>query len=211
MNALNASTAIGMFAHLLCAAAVGGQGYVVKGTVRDSVGKTISGAYIWPMFESRGVVTKRDGTFGIKMPPAGINTLLVRRCENQPPQRIRLVWNSSLHVLERDVVLPVVADCSPGRAPWSVDARDTVSFRGYYVYSWEGGGWLESCDGRSFEVDWDSPLGDKLRSRQKREGQKTFIQLRGRVAGYGRGTFTESVFLVRKVSSIHSPRSDDCR
>ena len=189
-------------------------GYVLEGTVRDSLTqRPVAGVYIWPLFRSWGAVTDREGRYRLRWPQRADWLLLVRQCDDRNLARVSVTFRDSL-VIQRDVVISASGEPCPGaiRPPWVADERDTTSFRGHYIYSWEGGGWLASCDGRTFHMDWDSPLGPTLRDRRTREGQHTFVRARGRVAEDGLNiTFPGPLFVVAKVDSVREPQPTDCR
>jgi hypothetical protein len=202
-------------------------GYVLQGTVRDSsTDRPVAGLYVWPIYSHWGAVTDSVGHYEIRWPRPSSHIFFVRGCTERNLATIHVDFRDSL-VLNRDAV--IAADpgpCPSGtRAPWAVDASDTVTFNGYYIYSWEGGGWLKSCDRHStYRVDWESPLGPLLNRHRRREGQRTFVRARGRIAQHEpaelptpqeeyvvRLSFPGPLFLVAQVEEVREPRRGDCR
>jgi hypothetical protein len=178
--------------------------YLLRGTVRDSAtGRPVANAQIWPFRERWGVVTDANGRFRLRWHGPSTNTFIVRLCNGA---------NLSTTTVEffRDSV--VDRSCtSADRLPWAVDARDTTTFKGHYIYSWEGGGWLEACDRATYHLDWDSALGPRLEPYRRREGQRTFVRFRGRIAEDRLGVFFPGpIFLVGSVEEVRPPRPDDC-
>ncbi len=194
--------------------------YVLAGTVRDArTGAPLPDVSIWPMAKGWGAVTDSAGHYELRWRGRAVWTFIVRHCgeQNLDTFQVDFFRESSI---QHDVLLtgeprPCINE---DRLPWSVDARDTTRFRGHYTYSWEGGGWLEACDGSTYRPDWDSKLAAQLSRRQKREGQVTFVRFLGRVApdnlatppGTVRLTFPGPLFLVNKVEEVRDPRKDDC-
>jgi hypothetical protein len=188
--------------------------YLLRGTVRDSAtGRPVANAQIWPFRERWGVVSDANGVFRLRWHGPSTNTFIVRLCNgaNLATTTVDFVRDS---VVERDLVIPAAGQrpCTPAdRLPWAVDARDTTAFRGHYIYSWEGGGWLEACNHATYDIDWDSALGPRLRPYRRREGQRTFVRFRGRIAEDRLGvSFPGPIFLVRSVEEVRPPRPDDC-
>ena len=143
---------------------------------------------------------------------SGVHTLLIQSCPFQtismPRVDLRHDTNATLDIKVRISHDPCE---QPRRPPWSVAATDTATFRGYYIYSWEGGGWLRGCDGRRFYPDWESPLGAILQQHQQEEGQRTFLRLTGRIVDDGLDTLVPmDFFLVGRIDEARSPRPDDC-
>ena len=197
--------------------------YVLRGTVRDSsTGRPVVGAQIWPYLKAWGAVTDAAGHYELRWRGPAETTVMVRLCNGRNLAELHVdFFRDSL--VRRNVVIPATAQavCRPSdRLPWAVDARDTTSFRGHYTYSWEGGGWLEACDGVRYAPDWDSPFGRQLRTRQQTEGQVTFVEFRGRVApdhlnehippGYIIGNDPGPLFLVSRVVGVRDPTPADC-
>jgi hypothetical protein len=170
-----------------------------------------------------GAVTDAAGRFELRWRGRAETTVMVRLC-NGPNLAELDVDFSRDSVVRRDISIPAGgrASCrATDRLPWAVDARDTTVFRGHYTYSWEGGGWLEACDGARYAPDWDSPLGRRLRARQQREGQVSFVEMRGRAAldhlsdrlppGYVIGYDPGPLFLVSQVTAVREPTPADCQ
>ena len=189
-------------------------GYVLQGTVRDSLThRPVPGVHVWPLYRSWGAVSDAAGRYQLRWPLPAVWIFLVRKCDDQNLTRVSVTFRDTL-VIERDILVSTsAAPCSLAiRAPWATDERDTTSFRGHYIYSWEGGGWLTSCDGHRYHPDWDSPLASALRDHRGREGQRTFVELRGRVAEDGLDIdFPGPLFLVAKVVTTREPSPTDCR
>ncbi len=194
--------------------------YVLTGTVRDArTGAPLPDIRIWPMEKGWGAVTDSAGRYELRWRGRAVWTFIVRHCgeQNLAAFQVDFFRESSI---QHDVSLTgEPRQCTnEGRLPWSVDARDTTRFRGHYTYSWEGGGWLEACDGSTYLPDWDSKLAAQLSQRQKREGQVTFVRFLGRVApdnletppGTVRMTFPGPLFLVNTVEEVRDPRKNDC-
>jgi len=186
--------------------------YVLRGTVRDSAtDQPVPGAQIWPILTGWGVISDSAGRYELPWGYRSVHSFLVRLCGGPDLARVTVdFWRDS--VINRDISIagprqPCPADPRP---PWSVDARDTTSFRGHYIYSWEGGGWLEACTGERFHPDWGSPLGSALRGRRRSDGQRSFVRFRGRV-GDDRNYVSGPIFLVAKVDEVRDPRAGDCR
>jgi len=195
--------------------------YVLTGTVRDArTGAPLPDVSIWPMAKGWGAVTDSAGRYELRWRGRAVWTFIVRHCgaQNLATFQIDFFRESSL---QHDVSLTgEPRPCTnEDRLPWSVDARDTTRFRGHYKYSWEGGGWLEDCDGSSYRPDWDSKLAAQLSRRQKREGQITFVRFLGRLApdnleapaGTFRMSFPGPLFLVNTVEEVRDAGKDDCR
>ena len=198
--------------------------YVLRGTVRDSsTGKPVVGAQIWPYLKAWGAVTDAAGHYKLRWRGRAETTFIVRLCNGRNLAELHVdFFRDSL--VRRNVVIPAIGqpDCRPSeRLPWVVDGRDTTSFRGHYIYSWEGGGWLEACGGARYTPDWDSALGRRLRTRQQTEGQVTFVEFRGRVApdhlnehippGYIIAYDPGPLFLVSQVAAVQDPTPTDCK
>lgn len=207
-----------LFAYVLASAAASADAqapsdrYLVRGVVRDSAtGAPVAGAYVWPILQRRGAVADSAGRFEVSHPYTGTWMFLVRLCDDRNLAVLRVEFGDTT-VLTREVNVVVPAQsCPPDwRPPWSVDAaRDTTAFRGHYTYSWEGGGWLTSCDGRNFSIDWESPLGPALRGRRAHEGQRSFVRFRGRVTEDG--FIGRPLFLAARVEEVRPPLATDCR
>ena len=187
--------------------------YVVQGIVRDSAtAQPLAGIYVWPLLESRGTVTDSLGTFTFSWPYPVHHTLLIQSCPfrslSMPRADLRHDTTTTLDIAIR---IPQEMCDQPQRPPWSVAPTDTATFRGFYFYSWEGGGLLRSCDGRLFFPDWESPLGPILRQRQQREGQRTFLRLTGRIVDDGLDTLVPTdFFLVGRIDEARPPEPGDC-
>ena len=198
--------------------------YLLRGTVRDSAtGVPVSGARIWPFLKGWGVVSDDQGNYEMRWRGRALETFIVRLCEERNVATIKIDFFRD-SVVQRDIPIAVsiVLPCaSSARLPWAVDARDTTRFTGHYTYSWEGGGWLEACGGTTYSPDWDSILGQRLRQRQQREGQVSFVRFQGRVApdrlgdnlapGLVQMNFPGPIYLVNKIEEVRDPRPDDCR
>ena len=196
---------------------------MVRGTVRDSAtGKPVSGARIWPYLKDWGVVSDEQGKYEIQWGP-GLETFIVRLCDDRNLATLRVDFLSD-SVLHRDISIAAStgsACTKRDRPPWAVDARDTTLFTGHYTYSWEGGGWLEACDGATYTPDWGSALARALQWRRQVEGQVSFLRFRGRVApdrlgdnlapGVIRMTYPGPIYLVNKVEEVRDSRPDDCK
>jgi hypothetical protein len=189
--------------------------YHLRGIVRDSAtGRPVPGVWVWPIYRSWGVTTDSEGQFNLEWPYSSFHTFLIRKCSDENLASVGVEFRDTT-VIERQIqVIAPLGQCAADvRPPWAVDARDTTQFRGFYVYSWEGGGFLLSCVGEMFQMDWDSPLGPLVRGRRGEEGQHTFVRARGRIAvatrtGYSTGG---ELFLVGKVEEVRDPRSEDCQ
>jgi hypothetical protein len=186
--------------------------YVLRGTVRDSAtGRPVPGAQIWPVLTGWGVVSDSVGRYELRWGYRAVHAFLVRLCGGPDLARVTVdFWRDSLISRDIAIVAPQHSCRANSRPPWAVDARDTTSFRGHYVYSWEGGGWLEACTGERFHPDRGSPLATALRGRTRSEGQRSFVRFRGRV-GDDRSYIVGPIFLVAKVDEVREPRADDCR
>ena len=187
--------------------------YVLQGTIRDAMtARPVSGVYIWPIFQSWGVLTDSAGRYRLEWVNPAFMTFLIRRCTEENLGHLGVDFRTEL-LIERDVTIFANPGPCPNhvRPPWQVDASDTTLFQGHYIYSWEGGGWLEDCDNRTYHVDWDSPLDAALRDRRQQEGQVTFLRLRGRIAEDHLGVvFPGPLFLVDRVEEARDPRDADC-
>ena len=185
--------------------------YVLRGTVRDSTtGRPVPGAQIWPGLTGWGVVSDSVGRYELRWRYRSVQTFLVRLCGGPDLARVTVdFWRDSVIVRDIAIAAPQHPCPADSRPPWAVDARDTTSFRGHYIASWEGGGWLEACTGERFHPDWGSPLARALRERM-RSGQRSFVRFRGRV-GDDRNYVFGPIFLVAKVDEVRDPRPDDCR
>jgi len=198
--------------------------YLLRGTVRDSgTGAPVSGARIWPWLKGWGAVSDKQGRYELRWRGRASETFLIRTCDDRNVAQIYVDFFRD-SVLDRDITLvpPYRSVCaSTERLPWAVDSRDTTRFIGYYIYSWEGGGWLKACGGATYTPDWDSVLGQKLRQRQEREGQISFVRFQGRVARDGLGDdpgpgmvmmgYDGPIYLVSTVEEVRDARPDDCR
>ena len=199
------------------------ESYLLQGVVRDSVtGAPVAGVAIWPMDKGWGAVSDAHGHFQLRWHGRAVWTFLVRRCNARNLGKVQADFFHD-SVVHRNIVINASGQppCTPGdRLPWSVDARDTTRFRGHYIYSWEGGGWLEACDGRTYTPDWDSALAARLGRRQRREGQRSFVEFRGRVApddlakdvppGMMYMDFPGPLYLVSRVDTVRNPKPNDC-
>jgi hypothetical protein len=187
--------------------------YVLRGTVRDSAtGRRVPDAQIWPILTSWGVVSDSGGRYELRWPYRSVHAFLVRLCGGPDLARVTVdFWRDS--IINRDISITPSPRCPVDtRPPWAVDARDTTSFRGHYISSWEGGGWLEACTGERFHPDWGSPLGSALRKRNRRnrsEGRRSFVRFRGRI-GDDRNYAFGPIFLVVAIEEVRDPRADDC-
>lgn len=189
--------------------------YILRGTIRDSAtGRPVVGAYVWPILTAQGAVTDSLGRYEIGWPSSALHTFLVRHCTNRNLAQIRVDFRDTVVVERATVITSDAVPCPIGtRAPWSVDASDTASFTGHYIYSWEGGGWLADCDGRrTYAVHWESPLGVALSGYQKREGQQTYVRFVGRVADDQVPRIHPGpLFLVQRLQEVRRPDAKDCR
>jgi len=204
---------------------VGGlpESYVLRGTIRDtSTGVPVSEARIWPYLRGWGVISDKEGNYELRWRGPGVETFIVRRCDERNLATVSVDFLRD-SVLQRDIAIAgsLNRECTSGdRLPWAVDGRDTTRFTGHYTYSWEGGGRLEACDGTRYSPDWDSALGQKLRQRQKRDGQVSFVRFRGRIAqdhladklrpGFVHVNYPGPLFLVHTVEEVRPPRRGDC-
>jgi hypothetical protein len=200
------------------------ENYILRGTVRDSTtGAPVSGARIWPYLKGWGVVSDAQGNYELRWRGRAVWTIIVRLCDDRNVTTIAVDFFRD-SVVQRDISIAAssAGPCrSSDRLPWAVDARDTTPFTGHYTYSWEGGGWLETCGGTTYSPDWDSALGQTLKQRQQREGQVSFVRFLGRVApdrlgdnlapGLVRMNYPGPIYLVSKVVEVRDPRPDDCR
>ena len=197
------------------------ESYVLRGAVREArTGAPLAHARIWPMSKGWGAVTDSAGHYELHWQGHAVWTFIVRHCGEQNLTTFQVDFlRDSIVRHDLSVTLPNPNGCSSeDRVPWAVDARDTTRFRGHYTYSWEGGGWLKACDGSTYSPDWDSKLADQLRTRQRKDGQITFVTFRGRVApdnielapGMGRIGFHGPLYLVSKVEEVRDPRPNDC-
>jgi hypothetical protein len=188
--------------------------YLLQGVVRDSAsGSPLQSVFVWPAWQRNGAITDSLGRYSFRWRAGAPHLLYVGRCEftleqRQPP------WLAD-SVLTYEILLPTryQQSCpnSP-RAPWVVDATDTTTLVGIYTYSWEGGGWITRCDGKTFRPDWQSPWREALAGKIEREGHRLFVRIRGRLAndGYG-GSFPGSLFLTYQVEEVRPERPNDCR
>ncbi len=191
--------------------------YVLHGTVRDSsTGAPVQGARIWPFLKGWGVVSDSQGTYELRWEGYGTETFIVRLCEEQNLAAVGVQFLDD-SIVHRDisVVIGEHRPCtSDERPPWAVDSRDTARFTGHFTYSWEGGGWLKSCDGKTYSPDWDSVLAEKLK-RWRRNGGMAFVRFQGRVApdnlGIVLGHYKGPIYLVSRVEEARDARTDDCR
>jgi hypothetical protein len=197
--------------------------YLLRGVVRDqSTGAPVADARIWPLHKGWGAVSDEQGRYELRWRGRAVWTFLVRLCEDRNVARFQVDFDED-SVPQRDLMVPASGHFScpdSDRVPWAVDARDTASFVGHYIYSWEGGGWLETCDGATYSPDWDSVLGKQLRRRQQREGQRSFVRFRGRVAadrmeddlapGLVYVNFPGPLYLVNTVDEVRDARPGDC-
>jgi len=199
------------------------ENYLLRGTIRDSsTGAPVSGARIWPYLKGWGAVSDERGTYELRWRGRAVETFIVRLCDERNVTTIQVDFFRD-SVVQRDISIAASShrSCtSDERLPWAVDARDTTRFRGHYTYSWEGGGRLRACGGATYAPDWDSALGQKLRQRQQREGQVSFVRFQGRVApdrlgddlapGLIQVNYPGPIFLVNKVEEVRGPRPGDC-
>ncbi len=190
------------------------QSYLLRGTVKDGgTGRAVVGAQIWPDKKGWGAISDSGGRFELHWPIRSVWTFSVSACGRKALARFQVDFFHD-SIIERRISVPRASrrQCQSGdRPPWTVDARDTTLFRGRYTYSWEGGGWLTSCSGQTHWPDWDSALEPLLREHKQREGQRTFVQMRGRVAPSWAGdVFPGPIFLVRTVDEVREPQPDDC-
>lgn len=194
----------------------------VRGTVRDSTtGRPLPGIYVWPFRRAWGAITDFDGRYELHgFYTGGEDTIILRYCTDSNLAVVHLDFTSS-PVLERDTTVAIVdQSCSQeARSPWAVDGSDTTSFKGHYIYSWEGGGWLQSCDQQRYSVDWSTAGGEwhsspwePLRAYQREEGQRAFVQARGRVSDDHLNVFPSgSLFLVQRIEELRDARAGDCQ
>ncbi len=197
--------------------------YLLRGTVRNArTGAPVAGASIWPYLKGWGAVSDPQGNYQLHWRERAVETFIVRHCDERNLATIHVDFFQD-SVLQRDVSIEASSDrpCADSdRLPWAVDSRDTTHFVGYYIYSWEGGGWLKACGGATYSPDWDSALAQALRPRHAREGQVSFVRFRGRVArdglgdapapGYVSMNYPGPLYLVNKVDEVRDPRPDDC-
>lgn len=197
--------------------------YLLLGTVRDSAThRPVAGAQVWPVSKSWGTVTDARGHFQLRWHGRAGWTFIVRLCNgpNLATPMVDFFHDPRVRRIVSIDAKALVVCTSNGRPPWAVDSRDTTAFRGHYIFSWEGGGWLEACGGTKYEPDWDSALGAELRRRQQREGQVSFVRFRGRVApdhladnlppGAILGNAFGSIFIVNRVEEVREARPLDC-
>ena len=197
--------------------------YLLRGTVRDSgTSAPVPGARIWPYLKGWGVVSDTQGNYQLRWEGHGIETFIVRLCDerNLAEEHVQFLDDS---IVRRDISVAIREHrpCTREERPsWAVDSRDTARFAGHYIYSWEGGGWLKACDGKTYSPDWDSVLAEKLK-RWRRNGQVSFVRFQGRVApdrlgekvdsGLVLGHFPGPIYLVSRVDEVRNARPDDCR
>jgi hypothetical protein len=193
----------------------------VQGTIRDAVtGRPLAGIYVWPFRRAWGAITDSAGRYELRgFYTGGQGTIILRYCADSNLAVIHLDFRTS-HALERDTTLTLDDRSCPEepRAPWAVNESDTTSFRGHYIYSWEGGGWLSSCDQRTYSIDWSSVGGEwhsspwePLRAYQRKEGQRAFVRARGRVSKDYLDVFPSGpLFLVERIEELRDARKGDC-
>jgi hypothetical protein len=194
--------------------------YVLRGTVRNAETATpVPNVRIWPGGKGWGAVTDSAGYYELQWRGRALWTFIVRQCDEHNLTTFQVDFFRD-SIVRHDIALPTptTRSCTSNeRAPWAVDARDSTQFQGHYTYSWEGGGWLTACDGKTYQPDWDSELGEALKPRRIREGQVTFVRFQGRVAPDGLdqpGTFRvgyHPLYLVSRVEEVREPQPIDCR
>jgi hypothetical protein len=198
------------------------ESYSLQGTVRDArTGSPVPDVSIWPIEKGWGAVTDSAGHYALRWRELANWTFIVRHCDQQNRTTffIEFFHDSVIHH-DLSITGPDTVACSrESRLPWAVDARDTTHFKGHYHYSWEGGGWLQACDGASYHPDWDSKLGEQLNRWRGHGGNVAFVRFQGRVApdntevppGTFRVGFLGPLYLVNKVDEVRDARPDDCR
>ncbi len=159
--------------------------YVLRGTVRDAeTGTPVSGVRIWPLLKNWGALSDQEGHYELRWRGFATESFLIRLCEDQNLATITVGFFDD-SIVTRDIRIAASKErpcTSSDRLPWAVDVRDTTRFTGHYIYSWEGDGWLEACNGARYSPDWDSALGQRLRQWQQRDGQVSYVRFQGRVA-----------------------------
>lgn len=191
--------------------------YRISGSVVDKESQNpISGAQIWIYRTRFGDITGSDGNFSLELTSkrVGRTSLYAYICGNSLGNKKWLDLKTDADTIDLTYKYQIsIPEVCPDleRPPWSIDSKDTTKYKGHIYFTWEGGTYLETCDGQTYVPTW--PENTTLWKKSPEEGERKFILFTGRplqeVEGYT--SVPGPIFHVKEILKLKSPNSQNCK
>lgn len=191
--------------------------YRISGSLIDKEsGKPISGAQIWIYGTRFGDITDNDGNFSLQLTSerVGRTSLYAYVCGNSLGNKKWLDFQTDAETVDLfyKYQISIPENCPDlEKPPWSIGLKDTTKYKGHIYFSWEGGTYLETCDGQIYVPTW--PENTKLWEKSPEEGERKFILFTGRSLKEAKG-FTSTpvpIFHVKEILKLEFSNSPNCK